>query len=184
MMKLCTLLSVYLVLASSSAFAPPAHTTTTSQVSSRTQASTVETRLHAEPQQSRAAFFKGALASFLVAAPQIASASSIEESPSSLFVAKAYSSNARNMDRISAGDFSGGSVYDNNPSSAGARRRRAMQGCKIPSAREEAAEGLHVKNLGEKDCNVKVMSESPDFMLQAMQTLDCPMCPYGIKESR
>jgi len=36
---------------------------------------------------------------------------------------KSYSSNARNMARLNAGDSSGGSVYDNNPSSPKARSR-------------------------------------------------------------
>lgn len=104
--------------------------------------------------------------------------------PQTAHAAASYSSNARNLDRINAGDFSGGSVYDNNPSAPASRRRRAMQGCKIPVAREEAAEQLAVASLQEKDCNVKVMQDSPDFMLKALQILDCPTCPYGVKASR
>ena len=100
-------------------------------------------------------------------------------------LAKSYSSNARNLDRVNAGDFSGGSVYDNNPSTAGARRRRAMQGCKIPVVREVASEqGGLTTVVSEKDCNIRVMEESPDFILNALQTLECPICPYGVKASR
>mmetsp|Transcript_13459 Transcript_13459/g.19804 ORF Transcript_13459/g.19804 Transcript_13459/m.19804 type:complete len:211 (-) Transcript_13459:598-1230(-) len=96
-------------------------------------------------------------------------------------VAKSYSSNARNMERINGGDFSGGSVYDNNPSSKSARKRRAMVGCKIPSSREAAAETLGVKDLSEKECNIAVMDgDDPNFMLQAMTKLECPTCPYGV----
>jgi hypothetical protein len=104
--------------------------------------------------------------------------------PKSSF-AKSYSSNARNLDRVNAGDFSGGSVYDNNPSTAGARRRRAMQGCKIPVVREVASEqdGLATV-VSEKECNIRVMEDSPDFILTALQTLECPTCPYGVNVSR
>lgn len=111
-------------------------------------------------------------------------ASDIGASPS-ITISKSYSQNARNFDRINEGDFSGGSVYDNNPSAPGARRRRAMQGCKIQSAREEASDRLNLNSfLSEKECNVKVMEDSPDFMLEAMQSLMCPKCPYGIKSTR
>lgn len=100
-------------------------------------------------------------------------------------LAKSFSANARNLDRINAGDFSGGSVYDNNPATSGARRRRAMQGCKIPVAREEASEQLGVDGvISERDCNLRVMDDSPEFMLSALQTLECPTCPYGVKSSR
>jgi len=97
---------------------------------------------------------------------------------------KSYSQNAKNMDRLSAGDASGGSVYDNNPSQPTARKRRAMQGCKIDSARQEAADVLGLKKLSEKDCNMQVMSaeSGPDFMLTALQNLDCPTCPYGVRQ--
>ena len=98
--------------------------------------------------------------------------------------ATSYSANARNMERINQGDNSGGSVYDNNPSGAGARRRRAMTGCKIPSARAEAASLLGSGSLEEKDCNIKVMDESPDFMLEAMKNLECPTCAYGVNTKR
>lgn len=176
-MKLPSFLTIAMVIGWTTAFAPPC---ATSQSTSRRAVG----ELHAH-HPTRTDFLKGAMASlFLVATAPDSASSAVLDSSSIFLAAKAYSSNARNMDRISAGDFSGGSVYDNNPSSAGARRRRAMQGCKIPSAREEAADVLGERSLAEKDCNVKVMSESPDFMLTAMQTLDCPMCPYGIKESR
>lgn len=100
-------------------------------------------------------------------------------------LAKSFSANARNLDRINAGDFSGGSVYDNNPSTGGAKRRRAMQGCKIPVAREEASQQLGMTGvISEKDCNLRVMDDSPEFMLSALQTLECPSCPYGVKSSR
>jgi hypothetical protein len=51
-----------------------------------------------------------------------------------------YSSNARNMERLSSGDSSGGSSYDNNPKTEAGKRRRAMTGCKSPTAREETTE--------------------------------------------
>jgi hypothetical protein len=100
-------------------------------------------------------------------------------------LAKSFSTNARNLDRINAGDFSGGSVYDNNPATTRARRRRALQGCKIPVAREEASESLGMNGvISERDCNLRVMDDSPEFMLSALQTLECPTCPYGVKSSR
>lgn len=43
--------------------------------------------------------------------------------PSAIAEEKSYSSNARNMARLNAGDSSGGSIYDNNPSSPKARSR-------------------------------------------------------------
>ena len=98
---------------------------------------------------------------------------------------KSYSTNARNLDRLNAGDSSGGSIYDNNPSQPAARKRRAMQGCKFPSARVQAANILGYTDnraLSEKDCNMQVMQDSPDFMLQALQQLECPTCPYGIQQ--
>ena len=60
--------------------------------------------------------------------------------PSAIAEEKSYSSNARNMARLNAGDSSGGSIYDNNPTSPKARARRAMVGCKNPSARGLAGE--------------------------------------------
>lgn len=95
---------------------------------------------------------------------------------------KVYSSNARNFQRLGEGDSSGGSVYDNNPTSPKARARRAMVGCKNTSARSLAGESIGNARLSEKDCNQKVMKGDSDFMLQALTKLDCPSCPYGIGE--
>jgi len=96
---------------------------------------------------------------------------------------KSYSSNARNFDRLSTGDSSGGSLYNNSPSSASAARRRAMLGCKIDSSRREALklQGSGLDQLSEKECNLKVMDGDSEFMLKALRGLDCPSCPYGIK---
>jgi len=85
-----------------------------------------------------------------------------------------YSTNAKNMNRLSAGDASGGSQYSNYPKTAAAAKRRAMLGCKVDLARIEAGE------VGEKDCNLRVMGGDTDFMLEALRRLDCPTCPYGI----
>ena len=93
---------------------------------------------------------------------------------------KFYSSNARNMARLSSGDKSGGSVYDNNPSSPGAARRRALQGCKISSTRNLAADKADIKNLSERECNLQVLDGDTEFMLKAMRELECPTCPFGI----
>eukprot|EP00980_Cylindrotheca_fusiformis_P011885 scaffold2830_cov131-Cylindrotheca_fusiformis.AAC.6 len=95
-----------------------------------------------------------------------------------------YSSNARNLERMNSGDFSGGSSYDNNPKAEAGRRRRAMVGCKSFIAREEAAELLKSSTLSEKDCNQMVLNGESEFMLQSLRNLDCPTCPYGIKTSR
>lgn len=95
---------------------------------------------------------------------------------------KVYSSNAKNMMRLGEGDSSGGSVYDNNPSSPKARSRRAMVGCKNASARSLAGEAIGNSRLNEKECNQLVMKGESDFMLQALTKLDCPSCPYGIGE--
>ena len=68
---------------------------------------------------------------------------------------KSYSTNAKNLDRLNAGDSSGGSVYNNNPTAPAARRRRAMQGCKVGSARKEAGRILgqpKKKQWSEKEC--------------------------------
>mmetsp|Transcript_5878 Transcript_5878/g.15938 ORF Transcript_5878/g.15938 Transcript_5878/m.15938 type:complete len:208 (-) Transcript_5878:1308-1931(-) len=104
----------------------------------------------------------------------------------SMASAKSYSSNARNLERLNNGDASGGSTYDNDPTSAPARRRRAMTGCKVPSAREEAAQRvLNLQSgMSEMDCNRRVMDGESDFMLKALQNLDCPSCPYGINPKR
>jgi hypothetical protein len=93
---------------------------------------------------------------------------------------KFYSSNARNMARLSSGDKSGGSVYDNDPASPGAAKRRALQGCKISSSRNLAAEGAGIRNLSERDCNLRVLDGDTEFMLKAMRELACPTCPFGI----
>jgi hypothetical protein len=99
--------------------------------------------------------------------------------------AKSYSANARNMDRMNTGDMSGGSTYDNDPKSEPGRKRRGITGCKIPVAREEAAESvLKISALSEKECNQMVLGGESEFMLQALRTLDCPTCPYGISSSR
>jgi hypothetical protein len=101
--------------------------------------------------------------------------------------AKSYSANARNMERMDSGDMSGGSVYDNNPKSVAGKRRRAMTGCKVSVAREEAAESVLKISTGisEMDCNRMVLGEGDsEFMLQALRNLDCPTCPYGINTSR
>jgi hypothetical protein len=106
--------------------------------------------------------------------------------------AKLCSTNARNMERLNAGDSLRGSTYDNNPSSTAARKRRAMMGCKIPSARQEAAQVvLGIDSLSEKECNMRVMQplgaeekNVGEFMLQAMRNLDCPTCPYGVQTKR
>eukprot|EP00569_Conticribra_weissflogii_P007872 CAMPEP_0171345336 /NCGR_PEP_ID=MMETSP0878-20121228/21289_1 /TAXON_ID=67004 /ORGANISM="Thalassiosira weissflogii, Strain CCMP1336" /LENGTH=110 /DNA_ID=CAMNT_0011848715 /DNA_START=357 /DNA_END=689 /DNA_ORIENTATION=- len=94
---------------------------------------------------------------------------------------KVYSANARNMMRLSNGDASGGSAYDNNPSSTKARMRRAMVGCKSSAARSVAGESIGMKNFSEKECNMEVMNgRGAGFMLEALTQLDCPTCPYGI----
>lgn len=93
-----------------------------------------------------------------------------------------YSSNARNMERLSSGDSSGGSSYDNNPKTEAGKRRRAMTGCKSPIAREEATE--KTTSFSEKDCNQRVLGGDSEFMLQALRELACPSCPYGIATNR
>jgi hypothetical protein len=99
--------------------------------------------------------------------------------------AKSYSENARNLERINAGDFSGGAVYSNNPSTEAGKKRRAMTGCKSPVARDEASDvSLNGTSLSEKDCNSMVMLGETEFMLKALRNLDCPTCPYGIASSR
>lgn len=93
-----------------------------------------------------------------------------------------YSTNARNMERLSLGDLSGGSVYNNYPKTEASKKRRAMQGCKVPSARRVAAETISLNKslLTEKDCNMRVVSGETEFMLEAIRTLECPTCAYGI----
>ena len=94
---------------------------------------------------------------------------------------KSYSANARNMDRLSSGDSSGGSTYNNSPTSVSASKRRAMLGCKIEPSRKEAMKMEGMQSLSEKDCNLKVMDGDTEFMLKALRELDCPTCPYGIR---
>lgn len=84
-----------------------------------------------------------------------------------------YSSNAKNLNRLSTGDASGGSVYDNNPQSSAAAKRRALIGCKSDLARREVG-------ISERDCNLRVFDGDTEFMLHALRKLDCPTCPYGI----
>lgn len=96
--------------------------------------------------------------------------------------AKSYSENAKNLDRINNGDFSGGAVFDNNPKNERGQKRRAMTGCKDKMSREEASSTIlkRGKTLSEKECNTMVMEGETDFMLQALRNLDCPTCPKGI----
>lgn len=97
------------------------------------------------------------------------------------FALPSYSSNARNMERLAAGDASGGSTYDNYPKTEAGKKRRAITGCKIPSARREATLLLgSSSSLSEKECNMRVLAGETDFMLEAIRKLDCPTCPYGI----
>eukprot|EP00814_Leptocylindrus_danicus_P017656 CAMPEP_0116026624 /NCGR_PEP_ID=MMETSP0321-20121206/13994_1 /TAXON_ID=163516 /ORGANISM="Leptocylindrus danicus var. danicus, Strain B650" /LENGTH=169 /DNA_ID=CAMNT_0003499523 /DNA_START=264 /DNA_END=773 /DNA_ORIENTATION=+ len=84
-----------------------------------------------------------------------------------------YSSNAKNLNRLSTGDASGGSVYNNSPPSNAAAKRRALTGCKSDLARREAG-------IGERECNLRVFDGDTEFMLQILRKLDCPTCPYGI----
>mmetsp|Transcript_7756 Transcript_7756/g.8872 ORF Transcript_7756/g.8872 Transcript_7756/m.8872 type:complete len:176 (+) Transcript_7756:86-613(+) len=131
-------------------------------------------------------FFKTALVTTCLLTPALSNAApDFAYFAPTTIISASYSQNAKNFDRINAGDLSGGSVYNNNPPAPGARRRRAMQGCKIQSTREEASIKLNLKQtLSERECNLRVMDDSPDFMLTSMQALDCPKCPYGVKASR
>jgi len=96
--------------------------------------------------------------------------------------AKSYSENAKNLDRINNGDFSGGAVYNNNPTAERGQKRRAMTGCKVTLAREEASSTIlkREKLLSEKECNTMVMDGETEFMLLALRNLDCPTCSNGI----
>lgn len=87
-----------------------------------------------------------------------------------------YSSNAKNLNRLSTGDSSGGSRYDNDVVGPAARRR-AMLGCKIEASRRLAGMGGD-----EKACNLRVMGGDTTFMLDALKKLDCPTCPYGVAD--
>jgi hypothetical protein len=99
--------------------------------------------------------------------------------------AKSFSQNARNLERLSAGDASGGSVYDNMPNNDAAKKRRALTGCKITSTRHEASLILSMKQiLSEKECNKLILQGDTDFMLQAIRNLECSTCPYGINPDR
>eukprot|EP00565_Helicotheca_tamesis_P005869 CAMPEP_0185733276 /NCGR_PEP_ID=MMETSP1171-20130828/18989_1 /TAXON_ID=374046 /ORGANISM="Helicotheca tamensis, Strain CCMP826" /LENGTH=213 /DNA_ID=CAMNT_0028402959 /DNA_START=69 /DNA_END=710 /DNA_ORIENTATION=+ len=112
---------------------------------------------------------------FLVGATTTSYASQNPSPANAAELPKSYSSNARNLDRLSSGDSSGGSTYDNYPKTDRAARRRAMEGCKVDSARKEA----DVQSL--RECNLRVMDGDTEFMLDALRALDCPTCPYGIK---
>uniref|UniRef100_A0A6U9VBM9 Uncharacterized protein n=1 Tax=Pseudo-nitzschia australis TaxID=44445 RepID=A0A6U9VBM9_9STRA len=96
--------------------------------------------------------------------------------------AKSYSENAKNLDRINNGDFSGGAVFDNNPSTERGKKRRAFVGCKTPLSREEASTTIlkRDKKLSEKECNQMVLEGETEFILQALRNLDCPTCSNGI----
>lgn len=85
-----------------------------------------------------------------------------------------YSQNAKNMGRLSAGDSSGGSTYDNNPTSDVAKKRRALTGCKSDLARKELG------GISEKECNLRVFDGDYEYVLRTLRKLDCPTCPYGI----
>lgn len=100
--------------------------------------------------------------------------------PSHSNALSSYSANARNLERINSGDYSGGSTYDNNPTTEAGKKRRAMVGCKSFIAREEAAEIVGAKSISEKECNQQVLGGQSEFMLQALRNLDCPASPYGI----
>mmetsp|Transcript_15831 Transcript_15831/g.18389 ORF Transcript_15831/g.18389 Transcript_15831/m.18389 type:complete len:151 (+) Transcript_15831:2-454(+) len=95
---------------------------------------------------------------------------------------KSYSSNARNFERLSNGDSSGGSVYNNSPVTPVSAKRRAMVGCKVNNARDEVSRLENAsKVMSEKDCNMRVMGGDTEFMLGALRKLECPTCPYGIE---
>lgn len=97
---------------------------------------------------------------------------------------KSYSENAANFERINNGDFSGGAVFNNNPTTERGKKRRAMVGCKISASREEASNTILKRDgsnvLSEKECNMMIMNGDTEFMLQALRNLDCPTCANGI----
>ena len=74
---------------------------------------------------------------------------------------KSYSENAANFERINNGDFSGGAVFNNNPTTERGKKRRAMVGCKISASREEASNTILKRDgsnvLSEKECNMMIM---------------------------
>lgn len=126
----------------------------------------------------------------LLSSPPIMPNMNIDANAINIPEQKSYSSNARNMDRLSTGDSSAGSVYDNSPDLPVAAKRRAMIGCKVSPSRVEASRLLlegdgngkgRVQTLSEKECNMKVMGGDTEFMLKALRNLDCPTCPYGIE---
>ena len=96
--------------------------------------------------------------------------------------AKKYSENAANMERLNNGNFSGGAVFNNSPTTERGAKRRAMTGCKVTMSREEASTAILKRNtmLSEKECNTMVMDGETEFMLQALRNLDCPTCANGI----
>mmetsp|Transcript_19544 Transcript_19544/g.48152 ORF Transcript_19544/g.48152 Transcript_19544/m.48152 type:complete len:169 (-) Transcript_19544:273-779(-) len=100
--------------------------------------------------------------------------------PNSCNALSSYSANARNFDRMNSGDYSGGSVYDNNPKTEAGKKRRAMVGCKTEASRREATQQLNKPSLSEQECNKLVLGGETEFMLEALRNLDCPSCPYGI----
>eukprot|EP00531_Pseudo-nitzschia_arenysensis_P008344 CAMPEP_0116143700 /NCGR_PEP_ID=MMETSP0329-20121206/15591_1 /TAXON_ID=697910 /ORGANISM="Pseudo-nitzschia arenysensis, Strain B593" /LENGTH=231 /DNA_ID=CAMNT_0003639039 /DNA_START=95 /DNA_END=790 /DNA_ORIENTATION=- len=133
-----------------------------------------------DPQSSRNQFLLSCRNCLTIgfAASTAASWSSFPEPGS----AKLYSENAANMERINNGDFSGGSVFNNNPDTERGKKRRAMTGCKVTLSREEASVNIlkRTKMMSEKECNTMVMDGETEFMLQALRNLDCPTCANGI----
>jgi hypothetical protein len=119
---------------------------------------------------------------FLVAGSIIISFGTVGVEPAAALAS--YSNNARNMERLASGDSSGGSVYDNYPTTKAGQKRRAMTGCRIPTAREQATASsswsVDMNMSSERECNLRVMDGDTDFMLQALRELDCPTCPYGV----
>jgi hypothetical protein len=107
------------------------------------------------------------------------SAASSVPSPSN---ARSYSENAANLERINNGDYSGGAVFNNSPTTERGKKRRAMTGCKVALSREEASSAILKRKtmLSEKECNSMVMDGETEFMLQALRNLDCPTCANGI----
>ena len=96
--------------------------------------------------------------------------------------AKSYSENAANLERINNGDFSGGAVFNNSPTTERGKKRRAMTGCKVSMSREEASFAILKRKsvMSEKECNTMVMDGDTEFMLEALRNLDCPTCANGI----
>lgn len=126
--------------------------------------------LHANPTDENQSKDRRRLLLSFLSAPAILVATGVAAIPPQ----KSYSSNARNMDRLSNGDSSAGSQYDNNPKSAVAAKRRAMQGCKVDDARKKA-------DVSERECNLRVMGGDSEFMLGILRELECVTCPFGIR---